>query len=449
MTRDSRLTFRGTEQAEAARRAYEASLPRPERRGSVEAGWLRDLCLEAGADDVGFVDIGRAGLGAENDNARRLFPAVKALICLVGISNREAIRSPSRATANSAWRRTGERLEDAADRICERLAKAGIRAVPSNMGFPMDVQAPPGQSSWAIAHKVVAVEAGVGHMGTNRNVIHPQFGNFVLLDTVLIDAEIDVYDQPLDYNPCIGCNLCVAACPVGAISNVRDFDFFACLGHNYREFPFGAPDWVDAVAAGDASAYTAKFRPGETVSMLQSLAFEPTYKSAYCMAVCPAGEDVIGTYLADKAGYRQQVLMPLRQQPEPVYVQSGTRAERAASRNPAKQVRYLDFRPDVSTVANFALGLRHMFTPAVTLPGNLRVAFRFPDGTLLASISNGRLATGPEDGQPVDATVTAGAPDYIRILHRPAAGRPAYTAPGSYTVDGNPSAVQVLLGCLQ
>jgi hypothetical protein len=138
--------------------------------------------------------------------------------------------------------------------------------------------------------------------------------------------------------------------------------------------------------------------------MLQSLAFEPTYKSAYCMAVCPAGEDVIGAYLTDKAQYREKVLLPLRQHPEPVYVQ---------------------------------------------LPGMLRITFRFPDGSLLASVENGRLTTGPVDSLAVDATVACDAPDYIRILHRPAARRPGYAAPASYTVDGDSSAFQHLLACLQ
>ncbi len=42
---------------------------------------------------------------------------------------------------------------------------------------------------WVVSHKPVAVAAGLGHMGIHRNVIHPKFGNFILLGTVLIDAE--------------------------------------------------------------------------------------------------------------------------------------------------------------------------------------------------------------------------------------------------------------------
>lgn len=38
--------------------------------------------------------------------------------------------------------------------------------------------------------------------------------------------------------------------------------------------------------------------------------------------------------------------------------------------------------------------------------------------------------------------------DYIKLLHRPIAGRPAHTEPGSYTVDSDPSALQRLLPCL-
>ncbi|MDQ0960690.1 ferredoxin [Streptomyces sp. B4I13] len=65
-----------------------------------------------------------------------------------------------------------------------------------------------------MAHKTVAVAAGLGVMGLHRNVIHPKFGSFVLLVTVLVDAEVSEYGQALDYNPCIDCKLCVAACPV-------------------------------------------------------------------------------------------------------------------------------------------------------------------------------------------------------------------------------------------
>lgn len=438
--------FRGTDEAEAARRAHERSLPPPSPPRAVDAEWLVDLCREAGAADAGVVEIERPGLGAEADHARRLFPATRTLVSLVGVVNPDAVRSVSRSVANVAWKQCHADLDVVQARVIDRLRDHGIRAVSTAMGFPMD-QPEPGEAPWQIAHKVVAVEAGMGHMGVHRNVIHPRFGNFVLLETLLVDSPLSAPGgAPLDFNPCAGCNLCVAACPVGAVRPDDDFDFFACLSHNYREFLFGFEDWVDTIAdATDAESYKAKFTSEETRSMWQSLGFGPNYKAAYCMAVCPAGDDVISPYVADRAAWRRDVALPLIRRREPVYVRSGTRAERVALRNPAKRVRYLDFRPEQSTVGNLLLGIRHRFDPDRAAGTTVRLHLRLPDGDATVSVLDGALATAEgHEGVP-DAVVTFTTDRYIAVLHG-GAGRGS--AVPTHEVAGDPAALGALLACL-
>jgi SCP-2 sterol transfer family len=56
------------------------------------------------------------------------------------------------------------------------------------------------------------------------------------------------------------------------------------------------------------------------------------------MAVCPAGEDVIGPYLNDKSDHLQTVVRPLQEKAEMVYVVPGSDAEsHVAKRFPHKQ----------------------------------------------------------------------------------------------------------------
>jgi ferredoxin-NADP reductase len=50
------------------------------------------------------------------------------------------------------------------------------------------------------------------------------------------------------------------------------------------------------------------------------------------MAVCPAGEDVIGDYLKDKSAHRRDILKPLQDRQETIYVVAGTDAEDVARR---------------------------------------------------------------------------------------------------------------------
>ena len=316
---------------------------RPPRPDVIDAKWLRDACLAAGADDVAFASVGNLGLASEVTHVQDALPGTRSYISLVVKMNRDNVRSTARSVANQEFHRSGEILNEAAHRITRMLENRGYRALNPSATFPMEMDRFPGRI-WVVAHKPVAVAAGLGVMGIHRNVIHPRFGNFILLGTILVDADISEYGQPLDYSPCLECKLCVAACPVGAIGKDGQFDFMSCSTHNYREFMGGFTDWVQTIAdSSDAHDFRSRVTDAENASMWQSLSFKPNYKAAYCIAVCPAGEDVIEPYLDDRKAFMDQVLKPLQDKHETLYVLPNSPAKAyAEKRFPHKPLKIVD-----------------------------------------------------------------------------------------------------------
>ncbi|MDF0518663.1 4Fe-4S binding protein [Bradyrhizobium yuanmingense] len=187
------------------------------------------------------------------------------------------------------------------------------------------------------------MEAGLGRMGIHRSIIHPKFGSFMVLGTILLGREVDAYDQPIDYNPCLECKLCVAACPVGAIKPDGAFDFLSCQTHNYHDFLGNFAQWVETVAdSKDAKDYRSRVPRTETLNIWQSLSFKPGYKAAYCIAACPAGEDVIGPFLENREAHFAEVVKPLIDKDEFVYVIRDTDAEDTVTRRfPHKKIQYV------------------------------------------------------------------------------------------------------------
>ncbi len=314
-----------------------------ERPGVIDADWLRKVCLDAGADDVAFASVEHPELASEREHVDAALPGTLSYISLVVKMNRDNVRSTARSVANQEFHRSGEIMNEAAHRITRALEDAGYRAINPSMSFPMEMDRFPGRI-WVVAHKPVAVASGLGVMGIHRNVIHPKFGNFILLGTVLVASQISSYGEPLDYSPCLECKLCVAACPVGAIKKDGQFDFVACSVHNYREFMGGFTDWAQTIAdSEDAADFRSRVSDSENASMWQSLSFKANYKAAYCLAVCPAGEDVIEPYLDDRKGFMELVLKPLQEKKETLYVLPNSVAkEHAERRFPHKQVKVVD-----------------------------------------------------------------------------------------------------------
>jgi ferredoxin-NADP reductase/Fe-S-cluster-containing hydrogenase component 2 len=328
----------------------------------LEAEWLRQVARDCGADDVGLVEFDRPALENEREEIRSRYPWTKTLLSFVLKMSREPIRSPARSVANIEMHGTVEEINHVSMKIVAKLEGRGVRAVNPAGGFPMEMARFPARS-WIVSHKLVAVEAGLGHIGIHRNVIHPKFGSFVLLGTVLLDAEATEYDRPIEYNPCLECNLCVAACPVGAVKADGQFDFAACFTHNYREFLGGFNDWVEQIAdSKSALDYRRRVNEAETASFWQSLSFGPNYKSAYCLAVCPAGEDVIAPYLDDPKRHLNEVVKPLQQKEEEVYVVKGSDAEaHTRKRFEHKHIKYVGNGLHTRSVDQFLGALPYMF----------------------------------------------------------------------------------------
>src|SRR5690349_22624107 len=113
--------------------------PVPPETERLDAAWLKQLALDAGADDVGLVGIDNPALDDQRDDILQAFPRTKTLVSFVVRLNREPIRSPARSVANLEFHHTGDEVNEIGRKIVRRLEERGIKALNPAMGFPMEM----------------------------------------------------------------------------------------------------------------------------------------------------------------------------------------------------------------------------------------------------------------------------------------------------------------------
>ncbi len=150
-----------------------------------------------------------------------------------------------------------------------------------------------------VAAKVIslphfAVEAGLGTLGLNLQLLTPRFGPRVILCAVITTAELDA-DAPLDQALCRGeqCGRCLLTCPGDAVGHF-DLDLERCRPHSS---PYGyhfVEGHVDKfLAATDASSRFDVMRDTDTLMIWQSMLRGVGIYSGCtrCYDVCPVGDD--------------------------------------------------------------------------------------------------------------------------------------------------------------
>lgn len=388
----------------------------------LDADHLRNLALESGADDIGLVEIDRPALAGQREDFLKIFPEARSILSIVCRLNPENVRSVSRSSSDLDFKEAINDTDAVLRKMMWALRKEGVRCMAPSSGFPMDLDLWPGKM-WPVAHKPVAEEAGNGIMGNHRLLIHPRFGAFVALGTMLINRPASTYDKPLDYNPCIKCGLCSAVCPVGAVGKDGDFHFGNCMTHNYRDRLGGFSDWVEKIVESkDALQYRKKVSDPETVSMWQGMTYGVSNKCSYCMAVCPAGEEMIGPYLEDRKAYMASVVKPLQEREDIVYVVPGSDAEAHTTRRfPKKVVKTVGNGLRPRSVANFLGALPLIFQSKQAEGIDATYHFTFTGAeeiTSTVSIRNKGLEVQDGHHGSADMHVTADSQTWISFLSK-------------------------------
>jgi len=81
-----------------------------------------------------------------------------------------------------------------------------------------------------ILEREMAQRAGLGWVGKNSMLIHPQKGSAFLLAEILLGIELE-YDEPFTTDHCGTCTRCLEACPTQCILPNRTIDSRRCISY--------------------------------------------------------------------------------------------------------------------------------------------------------------------------------------------------------------------------
>jgi ferredoxin len=260
-----------------------------------DSGAVKRRALELGADLAGIASA--ATLNAFPPDPRwpqtpdRILPSLKSVIVLVQRIPAGAFRAVSNVPVQYMDMLVLRKMDKFAYRLADELERAGH---PTFVTAAQETDWSLKRASYGrLSTRHLGVEAGLGTLGLEVNILTPEFGPRVYLTGVLTELELEP-DQRITEQVCIGesCSRCLHSCPPNAVlhwgidkrgcaTEAQEFGFMTMLQFMERV--------IDAPATQRAEMLKTRDLFGFWQGLLRVVgSFGDCPR---CLAVCPVGND--------------------------------------------------------------------------------------------------------------------------------------------------------------
>jgi len=273
-------------------RALRRGIPLRTPVGSLE---VKRRALELGADLCGIASA--ATLNAFPPDPRwpqtpeRISPYCRSVIVLVQRIPAGAFRCKTNVPVQYIDMLVLRKMDKVAYRLAEELEDAGH---PSFVTAAQETDWNYKRASYGrLSTRHLGVEAGLGTLGLEVNILTPEFGPRVYLTGILTELEL-APDHPLTEQVCIGesCSRCLHSCPADAVLHFG-IDKRACASEA-QEFGFSTIlQFFDRFIGAAREQKVAMARSRDLFGFWQGLlrVVGSFGDCPRCLAVCPVGND--------------------------------------------------------------------------------------------------------------------------------------------------------------
>jgi len=160
----------------------------------------------------------------ERSNPGKLIPGAHSVISLASL-----YRTPDQQNKDCSYRISKYAYGNDYHSVVLKKTKELSRTIAEASGSK------PGAcfvDSGTLFEKKWAALSGIGWIGKNTLLVHPQAGSYLFLSEIITDLELD-YDEAMP-DQCGTCTSCIRACPTGALALKRPYTLNPSLCISYQ-----------------------------------------------------------------------------------------------------------------------------------------------------------------------------------------------------------------------